>query len=397
MTSLRLLTGLLLFLTTTALFAADPSPSSSATALPSVSGLKVPGYDPHVPKAEKPLKILILGGTGFTGPYQVKYALARGHKVTVFNRGKSHPGILPEGVEQLTGDRNTGDLNALKGRKWDIVIDNPTMLPKWVHDAGEILKGNVDRYIFISTISVYADGLKPGADETSPLAKYDGKDAMKETRETVIASKFALYGPLKALSEKEAEKWFPGKACIIRPGLIVGPGDETDRFTYWPVRIARGGEVLAPGNPTDPAQIIDARDLAEWTIRMAEQGATGIYNATGPAAPMGIGGMLEGIKSALSSNAKFTWVPADFLAKEKIEPWSDMPVWIPPSAEDSGMTVSNKAALAKGLTFRPLSETARDTLAWFEAQPKERQEKMHAGLTKEREAEVLAAWHKEKK
>ena len=344
-------------------------------------------------KAPKPLRILILGGTGFTGPYQVKYALARGHKVTVFNRGKTHPGILPEGVEQLVGDRNTGNLDALKGRKWDVVIDNPTMLPKWVHDAGEILKGNADRYIFISTISVYANGLKSGSDESAPLAQYEGADPMKETRDTVIASKFALYGPLKARSEQEAEKWFPGKTCIIRPGLIVGPGDETDRFTYWPVRIDRGGEVLAPGNPSDPVQFIDARDLAEWTIRMAEQGATGIYNATGPATPLTIGGMLGGIKTALGSNAKFTWVPADFLEKEKVEPWSDMPVWVPPAGEDGGMSaVSNRRAIEKGLTFRPLAETARDTLAWFKAQPKERQEKLKAGISPEREAEVLKAW-----
>ena len=347
-------------------------------------------------KALKPLKILILGGTGFTGPFQVKYALARGHQVTVFNRGKTHPGELPKGVEQLIGDRNS-NLDALKGRKWDVVIDNPTMLPKWVHDAAEILKGNVDRYIFISTISVYGDVPTPGLDETAPVAKYDGADAMKETRDTVIASKFALYGPLKALSEKEVEKWFPGKACIIRPGLIVGPGDETDRFTYWPVRIDRGGDVLAPGNPSDPVQFIDARDLAEWTIRMAEMGATGVYNATGPATPLTIGGMLEGIRTALGSNAKFTWVPADFLEKEKVAPWSDMPVWVPPTGEDGGMgAVSIKRALDKGLTFRPLAETARDTLAWFTAQPKEHQEKLKAGITAEREAEVLAAWKKQK-
>ena len=214
---------------------------------------------------------------------------------------------------------------------------------------------------------------------------------MKETRDTVIASKFALYGPLKALSEKEVEKWFPGKSLIIRPGLIVGPGDETDRFTYWPVRIDRGGEVLAPGNPSDPVQFIDARDLAEWTIRMAEQGATGIYNATGPATPLTVGGMLDGIKTALGSNAKFTWVPADFLEKQKVSPWSDMPVWVPPTGEDGGMgAVSIQRALDKGLTFRPLAETARDTLAWFKAQPKERQEKLKAGITTERETEVLA-------
>jgi len=348
-------------------------------------------------KAPKPLKILILGGTGFTGPFQVKYALARGHKVTVFNRGKTHPGELPNDVEQLMGDRN-GQLDALKGRKWDVVIDNPTMLPKWVHDAAEILKGNVDRYIFISTISVYADAPKPGMDETAALAKYDGTDAMKETRDTVIASKFALYGPLKALSEKEVEKWFPGKSLIIRPGLIVGPGDESDRFTYWPMRIDRGGEVLAPGNPSDPVQFIDARDLAEWTIRMAEMGATGVYNATGPAARLTISGMLDGIKSALGSDAKFTWAPTDFLEKEKVAPWSDMPVWVPPTGEDGGMgAVSIKRALDKGLTFRPLTETARDTLAWFKSQPKERQEKLKAGITPEREAEVLAAWHTQEK
>jgi len=394
---LAALTLLCACLLTARLFAASPSPSPSATPPPGPTGVEVPAYHPNPGKAEKPLNILILGGTGFTGPFQVRYAIARGHHVTVFNRGKTHPGILPEGVEQLTGDRNAGQLDALKGRKWDVVIDNPTMLPKWVHDVGEILKGNVGHYIFISTISVYTDDMKAGSDESAALQKYDGKDAMKETRESVIASKFALYGPLKALSEKEAEKWFPGKTCIIRPGLIVGPGDETDRFTYWPVRIDRGGEVLAPGNPQDPVQFIDGRDLAEWTIRMAEEGATGIYNATGPAGLLTVGGMLEGIRSGLNSEATFTFVPAEFLEKQKVSPWSDMPVWVPPAGEGGGISqVSIKHALEKGLTFRPLAETARDTLTWFRAQPKERQEKLRAGLTKEREAEVLAAWHKER-
>jgi 2'-hydroxyisoflavone reductase len=348
----------------------------------------------QVEKAQKSLRILILGGTGFTGPFQVRYALARGHTVTVFNRGKTQPGELPKGVEQLIGDRN-GKLDALKDRKWDVVIDNPTSVPVWVRGVGRILQGNVDRYIFISTISVYADNSKPGMDETAPLAKYEGKDAMKETRETLIASKFALYGPLKALSEKEAEKWFPGKTLIIRPGLIVGPGDESDRFTYWPVRIDRGGEVLAPGESNDPVQFIDARDLAEWTIRMAEERETGIYNATGPASQLGIGEMLNEIKSALKSKADFTRVNTDFLEKQKVAPWSDMPVWVPPRGEDAGAArVSIKRALAKGLTFRPLAETARDTLQWFKSQPPERQAKLKAGITAEREAEVLAAWHK---
>jgi 2'-hydroxyisoflavone reductase len=339
----------------------------------------------------KPLRILILGGTGFTGPYQVRYALSRGHKVTTFNRGKTHPGELPSEVEQLIGDRN-GKLDALKGRKWDVVIDNPTTLPAWVRDAAEILKGNVDRYVFISTISVYADTSK-GVDETAPLAKYEGADPYKGTLEAMKASGYKTYGPLKALSEQEAEKWFPGKTLIIRPGLIVGPGDETDRFTYWPVRLDRGGEVLAPGAPTDPVQFIDAQDLAEWTIRMAENRDTGIYNATGPAKPLGIGEMLDQIKGALKSDAKFTWVPAEFLGQQKVEAWSDMPVW---AGDESGLARTNiNRALGKGLTFRPLTETARDTLAWFKSQPQDRQSKMKAGITPEREAEVLAAWHKQ--
>jgi 2'-hydroxyisoflavone reductase len=338
----------------------------------------------------KPLRILILGGTGFTGPFQVKYALSRGHKVTVFNRGKTHPGELPKEVEQLIGDRN-GHLEALKGKKWDVCIDNPTTLPAWVRDAAQILKGNVERYIFISTISVYAD-TSTGPDENTPLAKYEGADPFTETLEAMKASGYKTYGPLKALSEQESEKWFPGKSLIIRPGLIVGPRDETDRFTYWPVRIDRGGEVLAPGNPSDPVQFIDGRDLAEWTVRMAENRETGIYNATGPAKELGIGGMLDGIKTALNSNATFAWADAEFLKQQKVEAWSDMPVW---AGDELGMSRTNIGrALAKGLTFRALGDTARDTLAWFKAQKPERQAKMRAGLTPEREAEVLVAWHK---
>jgi 2'-hydroxyisoflavone reductase len=211
-------------------------------------------------RPKKKLRILILGGTGFTGPYQVRYALSRGHEVTLFNRGKQ-PHDWPGKVEELLGDRNTGDLQALEGRKWDVCIDNPTTLPFWVRDVGRVLNGKVGQYIFVSTISVYAENDKP-ADESAALAPYTGKDAMSETQESLHASAGALYGPLKALSETESKKQFPGIAAIIRPGLIVGPGDETDRFTYWPARIARGGTVLAPGDGTDPVQFIDARDLA---------------------------------------------------------------------------------------------------------------------------------------
>ena len=343
-------------------------------------------------KTAKPMRILILGGTGFTGPYQVQYALSRGHKVTTFNRGKTHPGKLPNEVEQLIGDRN-GKLEALKDRQWDVVIDNPTSLPAWVRDAAQILKGNVEGYVFISTISVYGD-VKTGPDQNAPTEKYEGADPYKETLEAMKASGYKTYGPLKALSEREAEKWFPGKTLIIRPGLIVGPRDETDRFTYWPVRIERASGVLAPGSPNDPVQFIDARDLAEWTIRMAENRETGIYNATGPAKALGIGEMLGGIKAALKSNATFTWVTEDFLARQKVEPWSDMPVW---TGKESGLARAKiDRALSKGLTFRPLAETARDTLTWFKSLSQDRQSHLKAGLPPEREAEVLAAWKKQK-
>ena len=341
----------------------------------------------------KPLRILILGGTGFIGPYQVRYALSRGHKVTTFNRGKTHPGELPKEVEQLIGDRN-GKLDALKNRQWDVAIDNPTTLPAWVRDAAQVLKGNVDRYVLISTISVYADPPPSGLDEDSPLQKYDGPDPYNETLEAMKAGGYKTYGPLKALSEKEAEKWFPGKTLIIRPGLIVGPRDETDRFTYWPARIGRGGEVLAPGTPNDPVQFIDARDLAEWTIRMVENREKGIYNATGPIKPLGIGEMLEEIKAALNSNATFTWLPYEFLKKHDVQSWSDMPVW---AGDELGLARTKiNRAIGKGLTFRPLADTTRDTLAWFKSLPQDRQSHLKAGLSPEREAEVLSAWKKEK-
>ena len=344
-------------------------------------------------KATKPLRILILGGTGFTGPFQVRYALDRGHKVTVFNRGRTHPGELPKEAEQLIGDRN-GQLDALKGRTWDVVIDNPATLPVWVRDAAQILKGNADRYVFISSTAVYADTSKQGMDETAPLVKYEGADAMKETNATMRASNMALFGPLKAVSEAEAEKWFPGKTLVIRPGYIVGPGDESDRFTYWPVRVERGGEVLAPGSPSDPMQIIDARDLAEWTIRMVEQGKVGAFNATGPKSRLSFGRMLDDMKKTTKSDARFTWVDDDFLKAQNIS--DDFPIWTSSKGPYiSYLTTNVDKALKHGLTFRPLSETTRATLEWFRKQTSERQLKMRAGITPAREAEVLAAWHKQ--
>lgn len=342
-------------------------------------------------KAPKPLRILILGGTGFTGPFQVRYALERGHKVTVFNRGRTHPGELPKEAEQLLGDRN-GQLDALKGRTWDVVIDIPATLPVWVRDAASILKGNADRYVYISSTAVYADVSKTGIEETAPLAKYTGADAMKETNATMRASNFALFGPLKAQSEAEAEKWFPGKTLVVRPGYIVGPGDESDRFTYWPVRVERGGEMLAPGHASDPIQIIDARDLAEWIIRMVEQGTVGAFNAVGPKSKLTMGAMLNSIKSTTKSDARFTWVEDDFLREQNII--DNIPIWASTKGTEIGyLTTNGQKAISHGLTFRPLPDTVRATLEWFRKQTPERQIRMRAGIRAEQEAKVLAAWH----
>jgi 2'-hydroxyisoflavone reductase len=339
----------------------------------------------------KPLRILILGGTGFTGPYQVRYALARGHKVTLFNRGKQ-PKTWPGQVEELLGDRNTGDLKALEGREWDVCIDNPTTLPFWVRDAGHALHGRVRQYIFISTVSVYADNDKP-ADESAPVASYAGKDAMAETLQSLLANVGELYGPLKAVSEQEAQKQFPAMTTVIRPGLIVGPGDETDRFTYWPVRLSRGGEVLAPGDGSDPVQFIDARDLAEWTIRRAESRTFGTFNATGPEHVLTMREMLTTVAAAIHADARLTWVPENFLEAHKVSAWGDMPVWVPGQGDGAGFAKrSIRGALAAGLTFRPLALTASDTLDWFRQQPAERQARLKAGLSLAREQEVLASW-----
>jgi 2'-hydroxyisoflavone reductase len=344
----------------------------------------------------KPMRLLILGGTGFIGPYQVRYALERGHHVTIFNRGREHV-QWPGPVEELLGDRNTGDLKSLEGHEWDVCIDNPTTLPFWVRDSGNSLRGRVKHYIFISTISVYAENNTPNADESAALAPYTGSNAMAETLDT-LHKDMELYGPLKALSEKEAEKQFPKRTTIIRPGLIVGPGDETDRFTYWPVRLSKGGEVLAPGDGSDPIQMIDARDLAEWSIRMAEVRRAGIFNATGPNTTLPMRDMLDGVKASIHSDANLEWVSTDFLEAQKVEPWSDMPAWVPASGDTAGFGQRNiRRALGAGLTFRPLAQTAADTLVWFRTLPPERQEKLRAGIKPDREKDVLSKWQAAKK
>jgi 2'-hydroxyisoflavone reductase len=344
-----------------------------------------------VAKAAKPLRILILGGTGFTGPFQVAYALARGHQVTTFNRGKRPTLDWPASVEQLVGDRNTGDLKSLEGRDWDVCIDNPTTLPFWVRDAGKVLKGKVGHYLFISTISVYADGSRPGMTEDAAVAVYKGSDAMAETQESLRADIGGLYGPLKALSEAEARKQFGDKVTIVRPGYIVGPRDETDRFTYWPKRIAEGGEVMVPGDGRDPLQIIDGRDLGEWMIRLAENGTTGDFNACGPDFTLTTDGMVHGCHAVTGGPVSFTHVDAAFLEKNEV----GLPIWVPREGSPySGYgAVSNARAIAAGLTFRPLAQTVADLLAWYGGLSAERQAEVRAGIPREREQALLKAWH----
>lgn len=365
--------------------------ASAATALPGTAeAAEAAMAEAATTAPAKKLKILILGGTGLTGPHQVRYALARGHAVTVFNRGQ-RPNPFHGKVEELVGDRDVEDYRSLEGRDWDVVIDNPTSVPVWVRGAAKVLKGHTKHYIFISTISVYESSATIGRNDKSPLAKYEGKDAMAETMATMRAN-MALYGPLKALSEAEAEKQFPGITTVIRPGLIVGPGDQTDRFSYWPVRLAQGGDVAAPGDGSDPIQYIDSRDLGEWTIRMAEQRAFGIYNGVGPDFELTMEEMLHGIRATNTAGAKLHWISTAFLEEKQITPWGDMPVWIPAQGDSAGFHRNDiSASLAKGLTFRPLATTAFDTLAWFKALPAERQAKLGAGLTAEREKALLAA------
>jgi len=333
--------------------------------------------------APRPLRLLLLGGTAFLGPELVQAARARGHAVTLFNRGKTRPELFPD-VEKLRGDRD-GKLAALRGRAWDAAIDTSGYLPRLVKASAELLAPRVPLYLFVSSISAYAESRQPLSEE-SPLAAL-ADPGSEDVR--------AHYGALKAACEKAAAEATGGRALSVRPGLIVGPGDPTDRFTYWPVRLDRGGEVLCPGDGSDPAQVIDVRDLAAWMIRAVEVGLTGSYNAVGPAAPLTMAGLVEACRAPGAAPTTLRWVESAFLEREKVAPWGDLPVWVPSSSEAAGMTrVGNARAVAAGLRFRPLAETARDTLAWWKGLPAERRQKPRAGLAAEREAAVLAAWRK---
>jgi 2'-hydroxyisoflavone reductase len=334
----------------------------------------------------KPLRILILGGTGFLGPQLVEVAQARGHTLTLFNRGKTRPGLFPN-VEKRHGDRDPtkGEgLKELEQGEWDAVVDTSGYVPRIVGASAQLLAPRVGHYVFISSISVYGDTRTP-PDESTPVATTPDP--------TVEEIRGDTYGALKALCEQAAEKALPGRTTVIRPGLIVGPDDPTDRFTYWPVRVARGGEVMAPGDGQDPVQVIDARDLAAFAIRLVEQKVYGTFNATGPEGGLPMKAFLEQVRQGTGGDARFTWVGTDFLEQQQVAPWSDMPVWVPRTGDTAGMGQTRVAkAIAAGLTFRPLTDTARDTLAWFKTLPPERQAKLRNGLAAERETKVLAAW-----
>lgn len=327
------------------------------------------------------MRLLILGGTVFLGRHAVESARRRGHEVTIFTRGQRNPDLFPD-VERLRGDRD-GGLEALRGRRWDAVLDTSGYVPRVVGASAGLLADRVGHYTFISTISVYADASVPGITEASPVGTL-----ADESVETVGGE---TYGPLKALCESAVERALPGRALVIRPGLIVGPHDPTDRFTYWPRRVARGGEVLAPAPPDRPVQFIDARDLADWAIRMAEERRIGTFNATGPDTPLTMGQFLDAARDASGSDARVTWVAGQFLLDHGATPWIEVPLWTGEGEGGGLLAVDCRKAFAAGLTFRPLADTIRDTIAWDAARPADTERR--AGLAPEKEAELLQAWH----
>lgn len=328
------------------------------------------------------MRVLILGGTKFLGRHLAEAALAQGHDVTLFNRGSQSAGLYPE-AEHLRGDRD-GDQSALAGRSWDVAFDTSGYTPRVVRASAELLAGAVEHYTFVSSISVYANWPSaPTIDESAPVGTLADPTVEEVNGET--------YGPLKALCEQVVQETLPGRALIVRPGLIVGPYDPTDRFSYWPHRVARGGETLAPGRPERPVQVIDARDLAEWMLRMAAERATGVYNATGPAYLLPMAEVLDVSRQVSGSDASFTWIPDAFLEKQQLGEWIELPLWIPEREGPGVGDVNCSRAISAGLTFRPLAETVRATLDWLATRPGDYVWK--AGLAPEREAEALAAWH----
>ena len=332
----------------------------------------------------KPKTLLILGGTGFIGPPLTQEALQRGWKVTHFNRGKTAAAGVAN-VETLIGDRK-GQLDSLRGRKWDAMVDDTGYIPKYVKMSNELLAPSVGYCLYISSISAYASFAKPN-DERSPTGKLTDPDADKVTGET--------YGPMKALCEQYSADAFKGRLSIVRPGYIVGPGHTTDRFTYWPVRASRGGEMLAPGTTQDPVQVIDVRDLTAWMMQLVEKRTNGYFNAISPPRAFTMGELASAsVRASPQAGTKVTWVPEDFLAAHWKAEELDLTPWSPSKGESAGASLTaTDAARKSGLQARALEETVRDTLAWFKTLPGERQAKLRAGLDAQKEADTLHLWH----
>jgi 2'-hydroxyisoflavone reductase len=326
-----------------------------------------------------PLHILILGGTGFIGPHLVRHAVSRGHKVTTFTRGRREAD-LPDSVERLTGDRN-GQLDSLKGRTWDAVIDDSATNPDWVRQSTELLKGSAGRYLFTSSTGVYYPYLKRGLDESDKphLEMADPKDGSES------------FGVNKANCEQLVQAAFGDTHLVVRPTYIVGPGDTTDRFPYWPVRLAKGGDVLAPGQRLDPVAFIDVRDLAEFYVKLLEDGRNGIYNAVGPATPMTSRIFYETAQATINPRAKLVFIEDyDFLKAHKIE---DSVPWVLLAGNDYGhQSVKNAKSVAAGLKFRPLAQTLKDTLAWWPSVPQARRDNPRWAISAATEAQALADW-----
>ncbi|MDX9851314.1 MAG: NAD-dependent epimerase/dehydratase family protein [Anaerolineaceae bacterium] len=325
------------------------------------------------------MNILIIGGTIFLGRHLVEAALACGHTVTLFNRGKTNSDLYPE-VEKIRGDRTKiEDFQTLRDRHWNAVIDTCGYYPHIVQLSAQALAGAVERYVFISSISVYGEPpTTPDINENSPVSRLENEDLLSYEKES--------YGNRKALCEQVVENEMPGRTLIIRPGLIVGPNDPSDRFTYWPGRLQRGGTVLAPGNPDAPVQIIDVRDLAEWTIRMIEYQQISIFNATGPSIPLSMRQVLEACRQVAGTPAELVWMDDDFLLSQGVAPFTDLPLWLPSFAAVMHQ-VNIAKAINAGLTFRPLAKTIADTLAWDNTRLSDAPRAN--GISPERESELI--------
>jgi 2'-hydroxyisoflavone reductase len=343
------------------------------------------------------MKLLILGGTRFLGRHLVTAALARQHEITLFNRG-NHPSAGLADVETIPGDRDR-DLSKLQGRRWDAVVDTCGYLPRAVKASAEFLSDSINVYVFISSQSVYADVSRKGTDESAPLAmltseQLETANQIESSGQASAATYGKMYGGLKALCEQAAEAVLPNRVLTIRPGLIVGPYDYTDRFTYWVVRVAGGGEVLAPGYPDRCVQFIDVRDLAEWIVSMIERGETGAYNANGLPGTLTMQTLLEECQRTTGSDASFTWVSEEFLLREKVAAWSEMPLWLPEEAAPhlkGFMFINCEKAVGAGITFRPLNDTIQDTLTWCDTNG--RNEQLKAGIDTDKEQRLLHKWH----